>query len=137
MAVAVGQQRKYLRLHRLCLALVQVVGAVAQAHVALSAVVVALLAEVAQQLAAAAYPVVAGIGCHGLYALDVLSLAVFVDAGRDEKVFTILSAHTVGDGGHLAAGDEVQNMAAVQMRGLTTDETRRKLIDAIEGVFQD
>ena len=56
--------------------------------------------------------------------------AINISARSYGKLNVQLVMERLGGGGH-------QNMAAVQLRGLTSEETKQKLINAIDSVFQD
>ena len=94
----------------------QKVVAVGQTYVTLSAVVAAQLAEVAQQLAAAALVVVLGVVDDGIDAVGVLLFALFIDRWRNEQLATVVAGLRVGDVGRFLAWNEVQDVPFVQSR---------------------
>ena len=86
-----------------------------KANVALAAVRGALLAEILKQLTAAANVVVLGILRDGVYALNVLALAVVVNVLAEHQPLRRLTALHVADVGNGLAGNEAQDVAAVKL----------------------
>ena len=86
----------------------------AQTDIALAAVVVVLLAEIAQQLTAAADLVFRGVAYHGLDAPAELFLPFLIDGGRQLHVLHVLAPLGIADIGCLLLWNEVQDMALAQ-----------------------
>ena len=111
---AVGKYVEYF-LPYFALVVLLVAGAsIVDAHVALSAFMGVLLAEIAQQLSAAAYRIVHGIVHHGFNAVGKLLLALLIDRRRNDEV---VGQHTVaglGDERYGALWYETDNMALAQ-----------------------
>ena len=93
----VGQRGHYPGLGGVNLPFAARVHAMCAANVALSAVIRAHLAEIPQQLSAAAYVVVLGIAYHGINAFGVLALAVVVYIVGEHQAFGFLPPLQIAD----------------------------------------
>ena len=82
-----------------------------QTDITLTAVVIVLLAEIAEQLTTAADAVIGGISDHRTDALPELFLTIFVDGRWELDILHILTPLGVADIGRLFLWDEMQDMS--------------------------
>ena len=83
---------------------------VAQADIALTAVMAVLLAEIAQQLTAPAYPVVGGVADHGMNTLCELRLTILIDGGHQLDVLLVFTSLGIPDVWRFLLWDEVKDV---------------------------
>ena len=86
-----------------------------EADITLSAVGGGVLAEVSEELPAAAHGIVGRIIDHAPDAVLITLFAVLIHLGRDEQLAPVFAALGVAHGGQLPPGDETDDAPAVEL----------------------